>query len=138
MHRIKLQGPWEFHPLCSVPTVPGVPLPAPGTVKFPAAWQDFLGDFRGRTRFIRPFNCPTNLDAHERVCLVLDGVGGSAVIRLNQQSVGQISTPQHTARFDISSLLQPHNRLEIEIDWAGTAVELGGLWASVALEIVAP
>ncbi|MDB5334904.1 MAG: hypothetical protein JWN70_523 [Planctomycetaceae bacterium] len=136
MHRINLKGPWEFQPLIASPATPSVELPGRGTVKFPAVWQDFLGDFRGRIRFLRPFNQPTNLDAHERVELVLAGLGGAAVIRLNQQAVGVISNSEHTGRFDITALLQPHNLLEIDVDWSGMSTERGGLWAPVALEIV--
>lgn len=136
MHRINLKGPWEFQPLFASPATPDLELPGRGTVKFPSAWQDFLGDFRGRTRFFRPFNRPTNLDAHERVDLVLDGVGGAAVVRLNQLPVGEIPDSEHTARFDITSLLQLHNVLEIDVEWVGTRDEQGGLWAPVALEIV--
>ncbi len=136
MHRINLKGPWEYQPLFAAPTTAGVDLPGRGTVKFPAAWQDFLGNFRGRVCFIRPFNRPTNLDAHERVDLVLDGVGGTAVIRLNQLAVGEISNSELGGRFDITSLLQLHNLLEIEVEWAGSPDEQGGLWAPVALEIV--
>ena len=134
MHRINLKGPWEFQLLLSV--VVASELPDRGTVKFPADWQDFLGDFRGRTRFIRRFNCPTNLDAHERVDLVLDGAGGFLVIRLNQQAVGVIPASQHSGRFDVTHLLQLHNVLEIDVDWDGSSTEQGGLWAPVALEIV--
>ncbi len=133
MHRINLKGPWEFQPLSSV--VEGSALPGRGTVKFPVAWQDFLGDFRGSARFIRPFNRPTNLDAHERIDLVLDGIGGSVAVRLNQQAVGAIPASQHSGRFDITHLLQPHNVLEIDVDWDGSSTEQGGLWAPVGLEI---
>lgn len=136
MHRINLKGPWEFQPLNVLPGASDVAIPGRGTVKFPAAWQDFLGDFRGRVEFVRPFNRPTNLDAHERVDLVLDGVGGTAVIRLNQQSVGQIAESEGTGRFDITRLLQLHNLLQIQVEWSCRTGEPGGLWAPVALEIV--
>lgn len=137
MHRINLKGPWEFQPLPKLADDSSARVPDPGTVKFPAAWQDFLGDFRGHTRFLRPFNRPTNLEVHERVHLVLDGVGGHAAIRLNQQAVGEITACEGTGRFDITALLQLHNQLEIDVGWTGLSTEQGGLWAPVALEIVA-
>lgn len=137
MHRIKLKGPWEFQPLPEFPADCAAKVPDRGTVKFPAAWQDFLGDFRGQTRFLRQFNRPTNLEVHERVDLVLDGVGGHAVIRLNQQAVGEIAAAAGTGRFDITALLRPHNLLEIDVEWTGQSTGPGGLWAPVALEIEA-
>lgn len=136
MHRIHLKGPWEFQPQIWGGSESDRTVPPGGTVKFPAAWSDFLGEFRGRARFIRPFNRPTNLESHERVDLVLDGVGGSAVVRLNQQPVGTVSETENSARFEITSLLQLHNTLEICVDWMGNLAEPGGLWAPVALEIV--
>ena len=133
MHWINLKGPWGFQPLEG--ESPGV-LPAAGTVKFPAAWQSFLGDFRGRTLFTRTFNCPTNLDAHERVNLLLDGVSGRARITLNGEFVGAIDNPSPPVRFDITQRLELHNQLQIEVHWEGAADQPGGLWAPVALEIL--
>jgi len=133
MHRINLKGPWGFQPLEGISSGP---LPAAGTVKFPADWQNFLGDFRGRTLFTRTFNCPTNLDAHERVNLLLDGVSGRACITLNGKLVGAIDNQSPPVRFDITQRLERHNQLQIEVQWDGAADQRGGLWAPVALEIV--
>ncbi len=135
IHRIHLKGPWDFRPLQSMPTA-NLSLPAEGTVKFPAAWQDILGDFRGSVRFTRRFNCPTNLEDDDRVHLVFDGIGGSAEVRLNQHPVGSVQLTDQSARFDVTSHLQLHNNLEITIVWEGSSPELGGLWGPVALEIV--
>ena len=135
MHRIHLKGPWEFQPLSQRSAAVGVPLLVGGTIKFPAAWRDFLGDFAGCVRFTRHFNLPTNLEPRDRVDLVLDGLGGTAEIRLNQVPVGMVQRPDQTGRFDITPLLRPHNILEISLEWNGTATGSGGLWAPVALEI---
>lgn len=136
MHRIHLKGPWEFQPLVGDGSETGRTVPPGGTVKFPAAWGDFLGEFRGQVRFTRPFNRPTNLELHERVDLVLDGVGGSAEVRLNEQPVGRVAEGETSARFEITSLLRPHNILSICVNWASNSPAPGGLWAPVALEIV--
>lgn len=140
MHRINLKGPWDYRPVQRMPgeiakSPAGAPLPTAGTVKFPADWQTILGDFRGTLQFTRRFNCPTNLEATDKVYLVLDGVGGTAEIKLNQQPVGTVREPDHTARFDVTAALRLHNLLEITINWNGPATELGGLWGPVALEI---
>lgn len=132
MHRINLKGPWGYQPLEG--NEPGA-LPASGTVKFPAVWQDILGDFRGCVRFSRPFNRPTNLEPQERVNLLFDGIGGRARVSLNEELVGTIDQLEFPIRFEITSLLQLHNQLQIDVDWSGPATESGGLWAPVALEI---
>ena len=136
MHRINLKGPWEYRPLSHEKDSGGDPLPAAGTIKFPAEWRGFLGDFNGRARFSRRFNSPTNLEPREQVDLVLDGIGGTAKIRLNQVEVGSIQPPDQTGRFDITNRLSLHNVLEIDVEWDGTVAGKGGLWAPVALEIV--
>lgn len=133
MHRINLKGPWGFQPLESVEPSP---LPAAGTVKFPADWQSFLGDFRGRTLFTRTFNRPTNLEPQERVNLVFEGVSGQALVTLNGKSVGEIVNATEPVRFDITEVLELHNRLQIEMRWDGPVNLPGGLWAPVALEIL--
>lgn len=135
MHRIHLKGPWEFQPLPHHSATLAVRPPIGGTIKFPAAWRDFLGDFAGCVRFTRHFNLPTNLEPQDRVDLVLDGLGGTAEILLNQVPVGSDQPPDQTGRFDITQLLRPHNILEISVEWDGTATGPGGLWAPVALEI---
>lgn len=136
IHRIHLKGPWDFTALDSTASGPAdTPTSAQGTAKFPVDWQTILGDYRGSARFTRHFNRPTNLDDWERVDLVLDGIGGAAEVKLNQQVIGAVGPPDQTARIDVSRSLLPHNVLEITITWHGTAPELGGLWAPVALEI---
>ena len=133
MHRINLKGPWGYQPLEG--NEPGA-LPASGTVKFPADWKSFLGDFRGRTLFTRTFNCPTNLEPQDRVDLLLDGFADCARVTLNGKFVGEAVNPPASVRFEITSLLERHNHLQIEIQWEGAADQPGGLWAPVALQIV--
>ena len=137
VHRIHLKGPWDYFPLNSgAGASADSALPASGTVKFPAKWQDVLGTFCGTVRFTRRFNQPTNLEVEDRVDLVFDGVGGHADVRLNDRKVGSISPTESAARFEISTDLQLHNLLEVTVTWSGPATEAGGLWAPVALEII--
>lgn len=134
IHRIHLKGPWDFLPLESAPP-DNQPLPAGGTVKFPAEWQAILGDFRGMVRFSRRFNRPSNLESDDRVYLALDGVGGRAEVLVNQQPVGSIESSANSGRCEITPQLQLHNLLEVNVFWQGTATDRGGLWGPIAIEI---
>ncbi len=153
MHSIRLRGPWEFQPLERFvladdgqvrSETPG--LPPAGKVRTPADWGDTLGRaFLGRVRYTRGFNLPTNLDPHERVWLVADGVDHEATVSLNDRPLGNIIGSQPT-RFEITALLRPHNTLIVEVSLTPTAYNdpavrgdraglAGGLTGEVRLEI---
>lgn len=150
MHRIQLKGPWEYrpisgsntteatagamdHPLTLVPEL--IELPAPGTIKFPASWDVFLGAFRGTVEFRRPFNCPTNLSAKERVDLVLDGVGGDADVKINGVYLGDIPNSTGRGRFDVTRYLRLHNEIRVTVTRTLATPDPCGLWGTVSLEI---
>ena len=131
-HRMHLKGPWEIE----IPE--GGDLAAvPRRVKLPASWQELFGDFRGTLRFCRRFHKPTNLDEHERVWLVFDGLGGLARVYVNDQELGTVGPTTPTGEFDITPLLQFTNRLHVDVGFIEPAASTapGGLWAPVALEI---
>ncbi|MDB5387831.1 MAG: glycoside hydrolase family 2 sugar binding protein [Planctomycetaceae bacterium] len=151
MHRIQLKGPWEYQPLVGLEATVDVRslspgdasavsidqhLPPPGTVKFPASWNEFLGDFRGTVQFRRPFNRPTNLSPSEQVNLVLEGVGGAAEVRLNGQLLGCVADSEGSSRFEITPHLRPHNDLRISISRTLATPDPAGLWGIVCLEIL--
>src|SRR4051794_4944409 len=95
-HVIRLRGPWEYLPLAKfVPQAEGgwteqhADLPAAGRMHMPADWKETLGqDFRGRVRYTRHFNCPTGLEPHDRVWLVLEGVDARGEVILNSARLG--------------------------------------------------
>lgn len=150
MHRIQLKGPWEYRPLAAGNT-PGevargldphplsspelVDLPAPGTIKFPAPWDAFLSEFHGTVEFRRPFNCPTNLTANERVDLVLDGVGGDADVTINGIHLGAIPAGTSHGSFEITPALRLHNEIRITVTRAQETPDPCGLWGTISLEI---
>jgi hypothetical protein len=101
----------------------------------PCRWGEAgLADFEGRVRFRRRFGYPGRIDAHERVWLTFEGVGGDAEIRLNDHALGRRSAPEQgeAFEFDVTSLLQARN--ELIVDVVGTERQ-GGLWGEVALEV---
>ncbi len=116
IHTIRLRGPWELTPLRSAAATSKM---LPGgeplgfelqtiTQQLPAAWDDVLPGFRGTVRYSRRFGRPTNLEAHERVWLVVADVAGSPTIRLNGENVSDLSV-------DVTDRLLERNLLQIEV-----------------------
>ncbi|HEX7447054.1 MAG TPA: hypothetical protein VF306_05890 [Pirellulales bacterium] len=113
-HVIRLRGPWQYTPLAACGDRR---LPPPGRIELPADWGATLGDdFRGRVRYERSFNSPTNLDPHERVWLVIDGADPRADVYLNRQSLGTVEGYALSAEWDISERIGPRNTLSLEIE----------------------
>ena len=130
VHRMFLKGPWEVRRLdCDEPTL---------RVKLPASWQAiFQGSNSGRAEFRRKFNQPTNLESHESVWIVFQGVRGAAWVNLNGQRLGDIDIDDATAEFEITRHLALHNELVVQLTFRIGAPpdQPGGLWGPVALEI---
>jgi beta-galactosidase/beta-glucuronidase len=154
-HVIRLRGPWQYEPLerfqplnlkkrgresfsemTPVPfSVATASLPPGGKTDVPSDWASTLGsDFRGRVRYTRPFNCPTNLDPGERVWLVCEGVAGSAELTLNGQPILTLAAPNLSGSCDITDRLAPHNTLVVEVT-ARPGDNVGGITGEVRLEI---
>ena len=128
-HRIYLKGPWDVSRLDR--DEPAV------RVVMPASWQTLFGDESGRAEFRRKFNLPTNLEAHEQVWIVFDGLRGEIAVSLNGQRLGQIADSEETAEFEITRHLVLHNELIVDVNFGGAdpGSRPGGLWGTVALEI---
>lgn len=130
VHRMFLKGPWEVRRLDREG-------PA-RRVRLPASWQTiFPGSNCGRAEFRRKFNQPTNLEAHEHVWIVFQGVRGTASVDLNGQRLGGIDIADDTAEFEITPHLALHNELIVQLTFEAndSSEQPGGLWGPVALEI---
>jgi hypothetical protein len=131
-HVIRLRGPWDYEPLARFATQPdgstsvtNEKLPHSGVIELPADWGSVLGaNFQGRVRFTRRFHRPTGLEATSRVWLVIGDVDWQAEVSLNDYVLGtavcsQSSDTQQAikcpARFDITTVLSPQNRLSIVV-----------------------
>ena len=127
VHRMFLKGPWEVRRLDrDEPS---------RRVTMPASWQTiFPGSSAGRAEFRRTFNQPTNLEAHEHVWIVFQGVRGAAWVDLNEQRLGGIEIGDETAEFEITPHLWQHNELVVQLTLEDGDPP-GGLWGPVALEI---
>lgn len=122
MHVIRLRGPWEL-------VTEAAATDEPRRVQVPCNPAELLGaDFAGQVRLVRPFNTPTNLDSHERVYLVLEGLPPAAELALNGAPL-RCPGGCDPARIDITAELALHNRLEVTLDLPG------GTLGEVRLEI---
>lgn len=164
MHTIRLRGPWQVEPICRfVRRTDGTceeslnNLPSPARVTMPIDWAETCGaDFLGRVRYLRTFQKPTGLDSGERVFLVVEPPRSQGRISLSRTSavnawakgqfLGQVGCGDAPGRFEITDLMDEHNRLEIIVDHpaldasgranddGGTRLP-GGLVGEVRLEI---
>jgi beta-galactosidase/beta-glucuronidase len=146
-YRFFLRGPWQSEPLARVErdesgtlVWSGSPLPAAATVRLPASWQDLFGGFRGRVRFRRRFHPPTNVEADDRLFIVLDAVGGEGTVSLNGRFLGKTDRQERSTDYDVTGQLRPNNELEIDLEYPDFAGDRkpGGLFAPIALEIRSP
>ncbi len=144
-HSIRLQGPWqatveECFDSDSVNSKLATDL-EPKRLKIPGDWKDWLGaDFRGRVRFVRPFNLPTNLEPDQAVWLVVESVAGSGLMELNGSRLGQWDPGDPPFRTDVRHLLKPSNQLVVVVEsiadtGSGSPILAGGLTGSIRLEI---
>jgi beta-galactosidase/beta-glucuronidase len=154
MHTIRLRGPWQVEAVERYVKRDGGgydrstdALPAEARVTMPADWGQVLGaTFFGRVRYRRTFQKPTGLDSGERVWLVVEAPRTRGEVELNRKRLGETCRGESQVRFDITDLLQEHNRLEVLVehpaldahsaadDDGGTNLA-GGLVGEVRLEI---
>ncbi len=95
-------------------------LPAAGRGQLPADWGLTLGaDFRGRVRYTRRFGLPTNLETHEQVWLVVEGVDYYGTLELNGTALGEVTGyVGPPAEFHITPLLSERNVLISDVELA--------------------
>ena len=136
---MRLHGPWQYEWLSQDPSDSIVP--RTGRVKIPIQWKSLFGDVAGKACFRRRFHKPTNLEAHERVYIVLEEIKGRVQISINDSVLGTADNPQETIDYEITEYLEPFNELsvEIEFDPAATSRKEDStpviLWECVAIEI---
>ena len=145
-HRMNLRGPWNYCWLRCIDAEQN--LEAVETAKMPASWQSLFQELSGTVQFSRAFGCPTNLNRGAKVFLVLDGVGGSGTVSLNESTLGEVSTTHrrekssstlagNSIRFEITQMIRQRNLVTITLtfDAVKEADTPGGLWGLVGLEI---
>lgn len=101
----------------------------------PCGWEQLFGSASGTATFSRKFHRPSNLEPHERVLIVLTGVGGEGTLSLNDKPLSQFAATDSTVEADATSELRPFNVLAVQITFDPAARVAGGLFAPVVLEI---
>ena len=143
-HRIHLKGPWNYDWIADVEAsntagrASAVSAPSrSGRVNMPSPWQAIFGKLAGTGRFTRRFGCPTNLAPTDRIYLVFDGIGGEAVVYVNDHCVDAMNEEGIAKEFEITERLRTSNLLAVTIrfDPQDRPEIPGGLWAPVAIEI---
>ncbi len=138
-HTIRLRGPWECE-LVAAESKSQVDETV--RVHMPAAVSSIVPrGFDGILRCRRRFGCPTCLDPHEAVFLVITGCRLSGSVSLNCEPLGQIEHQRTAAvEFEITHGLKDRNELVLEL--AVVASQTGGddkasalLFDDVRLEI---
>ena len=138
VHRIRLIGPWDYDWNPTGIPVAATNLPAMGSVKMPCDWQSLFGSQAGRATFSRKFHCPTNLEAHEQVAIVLSGVGGEGQVLLNGDLLFEFPAGSESPEVDVTQHLQRFNVLEVNLQFTpstDTPATPGGLFGAVMIEI---
>jgi beta-galactosidase/beta-glucuronidase len=131
-HRIRLRGPWDFEIMSGGSGEP--PLAKSGRVQMPTDWCLALGaGFLGRVRFRRFFNCPTGLEPHEAVWLIVEGIEARVEISLNGQPLGTADDTARPMSFDVTQQLAARNELWLEVE-CGASPSSGPI-GEVRLEI---
>jgi hypothetical protein len=125
-HCIRLRGPWECEPLVAHADRP----PPARRITVPLCLGDLgLLEPAGLFRLTRRFGYPGRIDSYEHVWLTLAALMGCAGVALNGQTLTGAGAGD--MEFEVTSLLAPHNRLEVIIDAGDDRAGLG----DVALEI---
>lgn len=145
VHRMHLKGPWHYEWIDGpydgqrpdqFPSGQDSPLLTGSRVKMPTSWQSAFRQKSGCIRFSRRFQRPTNLDDNERVHIAFDGIGGHAIIAINNEEIGRLSDSNDTNSFDITEKLKPSNELTVELTFSPDKQRApGGLHLPVAIEI---
>ena len=127
-HAIRLRGPWECQ------TNDGWQ-----RVHMPTALAGITSEQdRGRLVCRRRFGCPTCLDSHERVWLVIDRPLLSGEGQLNGEPLGQFGAGQVSKEFDITNRLRERNEVILDFEIAADRPpphSTNLLFADVRLEI---
>jgi hypothetical protein len=104
----------------------------------PAPWADVCSAINdGHLLCRRRFGCPTCLDPHEQVWLVIERPALCGEVRLNDEPLGPLGATTDPTEFDITSRLRERNELSLEFHVPGVGHKNANdlLFADVRLEI---
>ena len=125
-HSIRLLGPW----LCQIDDS------QPRRIRMPARFQD-VGELGLAQELIcrRRFGCPTCLDPHERIFLVIEGTALAGTVSLNGEVLGSVRPSARLSQFEVTSRLNERNEMAIAFPASDACDTEPLLFDEVRLEI---
>ncbi len=134
IHRIRLQGPWEW----AVPTPVSTQAWTWNRIRLPDEW-DRLPALPGSVWFRRRFNTPTGITPTDQIRVAITALQQPTAVMVNGQVVSELSTllgENPVLRCDITPALAERNLLEIVFASGILPPDLdGGMGRPVVLEI---
>lgn len=128
-HRIRFRGGWTRHDGSTQTKVV-----LPDRASEPSDSSAEAGSRSAPVRYLRPFNCPTGLDAGTRVDLVIESWHGMLQARLDETPLaGPLSSDAAPLRTDVTPLLRGHHQLTVDL--TASDGQLPGLTGIAFLEI---
>ena len=132
IHRIRLQGPWEW----AVPTPVSTQAWTWNRIRLPDEW-DRLPALPGAVWFRRRFNAPTGITPADRIWVAITTLQLPTSVILNGKVLSAVSPSENSVlRCDITHTLADRNLLEIVFASGILPPNLeGGMGRPVVLEI---
>ena len=135
VHRIRLQGPWEW----AVPTPVSTLAWTWNRIRLPDEW-DRLPVVAGPVWFRRRFNTPTGITPTDRVRVAITTTHRPSSVILNGQALSALPSSEidqlSVIRYEITSTLSERNLLEIVFAHGILPPDIdGGMGRPVVLEI---
>ncbi|RLS55027.1 MAG: hypothetical protein DWH91_10385 [Planctomycetota bacterium] len=127
LHRIRLQGPWEWTTSASR---------EPQRVKLPDEWGT-LPVWNAEVQFIRRFHRPTGITSQDQLYISIPTRGLVIHLHLNQMRL-EIDQSTGLVRANVTRPLNEHNELVVTFSAIDPARPDQGLGEPVGLEIVTP
>lgn len=136
IHRIRLQGPWEW----AVPTSNPEQAWTWNRLRLPEEW-DRLPTITGPVWFRRRFNAPTGITPLDRIRVAIATTMPLGSVHLNGEPLPRLTATEHEAspsviRYEMTQALANRNLLEIFFGEGINAPQLdGGMVHPVVIEI---
>lgn len=127
LHRIRLQGPWEWTTSASR---------EPQRVKLPDEWG-MLPVWNTEVQFIRRFHRPTGITSQDQLSICIPTRGLVLRLHLNQRPL-EMDRSTGLVRANVTHQLNEHNELVVTFSSIDPARPDQGLGEPVGLEIVTP
>jgi hypothetical protein len=105
----------------------------PHIIRLRNPWQNNAD--QNPTRYCRSFHCPTGLEAHEQVWLVVENPDRVERVVLNARPLGEAPWDTKSCGFDVTAILTARNTIEIDVAGQVIGQTVTDVFGPVRLEI---